>query len=117
MVVLLQWFRSGGLAAEQLLDARDVVLGDVGVPGQASGHLGGLDLQVVTLAGLRAHQLARAGHREPLARAGVRLVLRHRSLFLSWYVVWSRRARSHVGLPAGTEAPLSAASLSSKSGW
>src|SRR4051794_6515288 len=105
MVVLLQvlvrrsdWARppGRGSAAEQLLGARDVGLGDVGGTGHAARHPGGLLLQVVALPGLLAQQLARAGHPEPLARAGVRLVLRHRFLFL--ISAWDRGGAAHVVL-------------------
>src|SRR3546814_3503744 len=69
--------RGGRSETEHLLRARDVVLGDLGGAGHATGHLGGLLLQVVALAGLLPEDLAAAGDPEPLAGTGVRLVLRH----------------------------------------
>src|SRR4029078_12848400 len=69
---------------EHLLRARGVGLGNLDGARHLTGDLGGLLLEVVTLAGLLPKDLAGPGHPEALARTGVRLVLRHLcSLFSS----------------------------------
>src|SRR5512139_3546842 len=80
-IELLLGYLIGGpgarLAAEQLLDARDVVLGDLGHAGHPPDLALRLDLHVVGLATLGLHDLAGAGHLEPLLGTAVGLLLRH----------------------------------------
>src|SRR3954467_15949270 len=102
MVVLLAWIGRGS-DTHQLLGGLDIGLGDVDLtallvvlPTTARG--GGRGEGSTGLpTRLEPSQLAGAGQLEPLAGAGVRLVLRHRSLFLI-YVVWSRlRSTNELG--------------------
>src|SRR6478735_5312392 len=87
-----------GSATQQLLRARHVGLRDLDRAGHAARDLGGLLLQVVTLAGLLAEDLARAGHAEALAGTGVALVLRHGCLSL---VAADRVGRDGLGCSTG----------------
>jgi large subunit ribosomal protein L20 len=64
-------------AAEHLLDALGVHLGEFLGARQSAGPRGGLDLQQVALAGLLVNELAGASDLDPLAHAGVALHLRH----------------------------------------
>src|ERR1700709_1434815 len=76
--VVIDHHRTGdGSAAEELADLGGVGLGDLGRAANPAGDLGGLLLQVVAQPGLLAPDLARSGDPEALARARVRLVLRH----------------------------------------
>src|SRR3954452_20299719 len=96
-------------AAEELLHGRGVGLRDLGGAAHPAGHLGGLVLEVVAQAGLLAADLARAGHPEPLAGTGVRLVLRHESSVLcavswcSWWCWWSCRSCRSCRLASGSD--------------
>src|SRR5699024_2951308 len=67
----------GRSAAQQLLHALDISLGDVGVAAEATLAGGGLVLQQVAGARLLAHELARAGDADALLGTRVGLVLRH----------------------------------------
>src|SRR5690242_14809627 len=86
-------YPGGRSAAEKLLGAGDVVLGNLDSAGHPTGDLGGLLLEVVALAGLLAKDLAGAGHAEALAGTGVALVLRHLLVSLFFLLV-SLRCRS-----------------------
>src|SRR4051812_906749 len=84
-----------GRSAEQLLGGLEVSLGHVDhaalltVLLAAAGGRGRRERRTGLPTDLHPPQLPGPGLLEPLARAGVRLVLRHRSSSSS-YVVWSR---------------------------
>src|SRR5699024_7016003 len=85
----------GRSAAQQLLHALDVGLGDIGIAAQAALTGGGLVLQQVAGVGLLAHELARAGDADALLGTRVGLVLRHLPVLLVTFLRTRSRSRSH----------------------